>query len=173
MRAIWPRSLTVALFRSHFLCKSDTAPLSVHLRFFGQCRAGACDEDRQTDRRAGQGLVLLFSAEAWPGDCWLMQNRNAGVEHLEGGRGRESEGLREWVKAEAEARLMARQRGREMVRKREGWEEGGREGETLSSQCESAGWRSVRVGLRHIAATVNFNQIVQDSAGRPARPPLM
>lgn len=43
------------------------------------------------------------------------------------------------MKAEAEARLMARQRGREMVRKREGWEEGGREGETLSSQCESAG----------------------------------
>lgn len=105
------------------------------------------DRYTQTDRQAGQGLVLLlFSAEAWPGDCWLMQNRNTGVEQLEGARER----MREWVKAEA--RLMAGERDGAQER-RVG---GRREGETLSSQCESAGWQSFRVRLRHITATVNF-----------------
>lgn len=33
--------------------------------------------DGQMQRPAG---LLLFKAPAWPGDCWLVQNRNAGVE---------------------------------------------------------------------------------------------
>ena len=100
--------------------------------------------DRQTDadRRAGQGLVLLFSAEAWLGDCWLMQNRNTGVEHLEGGRERESEWgsewkpKRDWWQDREEERWCAREKG--------GRKEGERERHyraSVSQQVDGAsGW---------------------------------
>ena len=68
-----------------------------------QCRAVAHDADTQTHRQTG--LVLLCSAEAQPRDCWLMQNRNTGVEQLEGER--------EWEWVKAEARLMAKEKERD------------------------------------------------------------
>ncbi len=133
MQKIWFSLQTVAVVWSHFLCKMHTPSFPVHLCVFNQCRAVALDRQTytQTGRqtgRAGQGLVLLFSAEAWPGDCWLMQNKTRGWNRE---REREREGTREWVKAEA--RLMAREREREgkrereMAHKREGWEDGGRD----------------------------------------------
>lgn len=77
-----------------------------------------------------------------------MWNGKAGLEQWEMGRGRGR--MREWW--------------REMAHKREGRKEGRRGGEerrgekaeALSSQCESASWRSVRVQLRRITATLNL-----------------
>lgn len=75
-------SHTVAVFWSHFLFKLHTPSFPAHLC---QSMQGSGSWCRHT------GLVLLCSAEAQPRDCWLMQNRNTGVEHLEGERERMSE----------------------------------------------------------------------------------
>lgn len=91
----------------------------------GRGNEGALDADwwaDEQDRQAGQGLVLLCSAEARPGDCWLMQNRNTGVEQSEGGeRGSEWKLKRDW--------WQERKRGRERwcTREKGGREEGRRD----------------------------------------------
>lgn len=114
--------------------------------------------DGLVDSRAEQDRVLMWSAKARPGDCWLMQNKNtegrngdrAGRDGMgwDGRREGGSESRSETDGPVSERGETAHERGERRSRRKEG--------ETLSSQCESAGWRGFRVRLWHIAATVNF-----------------
>lgn len=109
--------------------------------------------DRQTDlhrqtSRAGSGAA----AQCWgPARRLLTDAKQKDRGGTVGGRGE-----REWVKAEA--RLMEREGERRCTRGK-----GGRkEGETLSSQCESAGWRSFRVRLRHHRCYCKFTSLCRN-----------